>query len=99
MGPEGGKDVRRETSTTSSADVPDRVPDIRIEDVSDAARLSELEGLQVSVWGSSLRDVVPVHVLYIIGTTGGIVLVAYDGDRPVGFALGFLARHGELLYH
>jgi predicted GNAT superfamily acetyltransferase len=72
---------------------------IRIEDVSDAGRLSELEGLQVRVWGSSLREIVPVHALHIVATTGGILLVAYDGDEPVGFALGFLARRDGHLYH
>ena len=73
--------------------------DIVIEDVADSARFRELEQLQMRVWGSDVPDVVPSHVLYIAATTGGIVLGARDGDRTIGFVLGFLARRNGRLYH
>jgi predicted GNAT superfamily acetyltransferase len=92
-------DVRTDRSTVRSTRTPELAPEFRIEDVSDAERLGALEGLQARVWGSGLRDIVPVHVLHIVATTGGIVLIAYEGEVPIGFAFGFLARRDGRLYH
>lgn len=72
---------------------------VRIEDVRAVARLEELEELQVRVWGFEPRHIVPAHVLYIAGSTGGIVLGAYIDEQLVGFALGFLAWTERRPYH
>lgn len=82
---------------TPVADSP--AQDIEISELTGPDRLQELEDLQMRVWGSQVRDVVPAHMLYLAKTTGGIVLAAYDGNRPVGFVLGLLGRRDGRLYH
>ena len=49
------------------------------------------EALQRAVWPGSELDVVPLHVLTTVAHNGGLVLGAFDGERLVGFAWGFLA--------
>ncbi len=48
-----------------------------------------IERLQSKIWGSS-AGVTPVHVLLTIAKEGSVVLIAFDGEEPVGFAYGFL---------
>lgn len=92
-------DLQTEQSRTASLDGQTMASGIRIQDLSSSEHLQGLEDLQVLVWGSGPRMVVPVHVLHIVATTGGIVLGAYDGDQAVGFAFGFLARDRDHLHH
>ncbi len=82
-----------------SVEAPTPGTSIHIEDVSDAEQLRALDNIQVLVWGTGPRDIVPVHVLHVVASTGGIVIVAYDRATPIGFAFGFLARHNGHLYH
>lgn len=72
---------------------------IVIRDVTEVGDVHALLGLQMRVWGGDLSFTVPVHVLHIVSTTGGILLGAYDRTEPVGFLLGFLARRDGCLYH
>jgi chorismate synthase len=92
-------DLKTEKSGATSLEGHGMAPGIRIQDLSSSEHLQGLEDLQVLVWGSGPRMVVPVHVLHIVATTGGIVLGAYDGDQAVGFAFGFLARDRDHLRH
>jgi chorismate synthase len=92
-------DLQTEKSDAGSLDGHTGAPGIRIQDLSSSEHLQGLEDLQILVWGSGPRMIVPVHVLHIVATTGGIVLGAYDGDQPVGFAFGFLARDKGHLHH
>lgn len=62
---------------------------ITIRIIDDPATCRDVERLQQQVWGYDTRDVVPYHQLVTAARWGGTVLVAYDGDRPVGFAYGF----------
>ena len=48
-------------------------------------------GLQRTVWGYSEIDTVPDQMFVVAKKTGGQVLLAFDGKRPVGFALAFVA--------
>lgn len=48
-----------------------------------------LEWLQAEIWGTGI-GVTPGIFLYIIAKEGGVVLLAFDDDQPVGFAYGFL---------
>jgi predicted GNAT superfamily acetyltransferase len=48
-----------------------------------------IEQLQVEIWGSEL-GASPSHLVLTIGKEGGIVLMAFDGETPVGFVFGFL---------
>lgn len=74
-------------------------PSMRIERVSNAARLREIEDLQFQIWGGDPREVVPTHMLYIVEESGGILLAAYDRGRLAGFVLGLLGRSEGRLYH
>ncbi len=72
---------------------------VTIEDVHDLPRLRAIEVLQAAVWGHDNRTVVPGHLLALTAHSGGIVLGAFDGSEPVGFAFGLLGRQGNRLYH
>lgn len=50
--------------------------------------------LQRQVWGYSEIDTVPEQMFIVAKESGGQVLVAYAGDRPVGFALAYAGIHG-----
>src|SRR5690606_31874816 len=63
--------------------------DITIRVVDDSASCRAVEELQLQIWGFQALEVVPYHQLMTAAPWGGIVLVAYDGDEPVGFAYGF----------
>jgi len=54
--------------------------------------------LQQRVWGYSAIDTVPDQIFIVADKTGGHVLVAYEGDEPIGFALAFAAIRGGLAY-
>ena len=63
------------------------------------SRLRAMEDLQELVWGGDYRAVVPAHMLYIVATSGGIVLGAYLDGQLAGFVLGLLAQRNGRLYH
>ncbi len=52
--------------------------------------VNQAEELQRQIWPGSETDVVPGHLLITIENNGGILLGAFEGDRIVGFVLGFL---------
>ena len=54
------------------------------------ADMAQIEELQRLVWPGSETDVVPLHLLLTIAQNGGVVLVAEQGERLVGFLMGFL---------
>ena len=54
------------------------------------ADMAQIEDLQREVWPGSETDVVPLHLLLTVAQNGGIVLVASEGERIVGFVMGFL---------
>jgi predicted GNAT superfamily acetyltransferase len=54
--------------------------------------------LQNSIWGYSAIDIVPDQIFIVAKKTGGQVMTAYDGDKPVGFALAFGAIREGLTY-
>ncbi|MFQ3633685.1 hypothetical protein, partial [Roseiflexus sp.] len=54
-----------------------------------------VEDLQVQVWGSDARDIVPLHLLLTAGKHGGLTLGAFDTDLAppndlIGFVFGFV---------
>ncbi|MGH2819620.1 MAG: GNAT family N-acetyltransferase [Actinomycetota bacterium] len=65
-------------------------PDIAIRIVDDAGAAAVAERLQREVWGMPPGEVVPVHQLITAARWGGVLLVAYAGDDPVGFCYGFV---------
>ena len=50
----------------------------------------EIEELQRQIWPGSDTDIVPAHLLLTVAHNGGVILGAREGDRFVGFVLGFL---------
>ena len=54
--------------------------------------------LQQRIWGYAPLDTVPDQIFIVARKTGGQVMTAYDGDQPVGFALGFAAAREGLTY-
>lgn len=66
------------------------VPEIAIRAVGDAADAKHAEALQRAVWGMPPGEVVPVHQLITAVRWGGMLLVAYEADEPIGFCYGFV---------
>ena len=63
--------------------------------------LNEFEqclALQKSVWGEADRELVPQHVFVVASKTGGQVLGAYEGEKLVGYLLGFVGSHDGRVY-
>ncbi|HEY7351698.1 MAG TPA: GNAT family N-acetyltransferase [Terriglobales bacterium] len=57
-------------------------------------------GLQQAVWGFSDVEIVPHRMFVVALRAGGQVLGAFDGERAIGFLLGFTAqRDGEPYIH
>lgn len=54
--------------------------------------------LQQRVWGYSAIDTVPDQIFIVANKTGGHVLVAYERDEPIGFALAFAAIRDGVAY-
>ena len=48
--------------------------------------------LQIAVWGFEPRDAVPFNQLHPAHLWGGLVLLAVDRDRPIGFSYSFPAK-------
>ncbi len=67
------------------------------------AEIEQTEEIQRQVWPGSEADIVPAHVIVVAAQNGGVVLGAYDGDKMVGFAYGFLGMvptaDGEHIKH
>lgn len=49
-----------------------------------------IESLIAQIWSEDPRIIVPDHFIITIARNGGVALLAFDDDRPVGFCLGFL---------
>lgn len=62
---------------------------VRIVEAADVRDYAAAVTLQRSVWGAG-APIVPAPQLVAAAHTGGVVLVAYEGDRPVGFCYGFV---------
>ena len=54
--------------------------------------------LQRRVWSYADIDTVPDQIFLVARETGGQVLGAFQGDRPVGFALAFAGTHGKKVH-
>lgn len=53
------------------------------------AEFDAIEQLQIDIWGTGI-GATPGIFLYVIAKEGGVVLLALDDDKPVGFSYGFL---------
>ena len=55
-----------------------------------AAEHEQAVEVQKSYWGKDAGNLVPRHVLHSISVYGGHVLGAYDGQKLIGFVMGFI---------
>ncbi len=49
-------------------------------------QIVDLHGL---IWDTNDRDAIPAHLMTAVIHAGGLLLGAWDGERPVGFSLAF----------
>jgi predicted GNAT superfamily acetyltransferase len=69
-------------------------------DIEKISEMRAVEQLQKEVWGFSDRDIVPVLTLIPTIEVGGVLVGAFDKERLVGFAYGFIGREkGNLTLH
>jgi predicted GNAT superfamily acetyltransferase len=69
-------------------------------DIEQISEMRAVEQLQKEVWGFSDRDIVPVLTLIPTIEVGGVLVGAFDKERLVGFAYGFIGREkGKLTLH
>ena len=61
--------------------------EIKISMVTQPKALRDLKLLQRAIWGPGYE--VPTHMLIAAVGNGGVALVAYDEEKPVGFVFGF----------
>lgn len=63
---------------------------VRIEALSRWDQMLALEDLQAEVWSGSEAEIVPAHMLLTIALNGGVLLGGFDGERLIGFVMGFV---------
>lgn len=70
---------------------------VQITSVEEPADLDVLRGVMDGIWGANV--VPPRNLLRGMALGGGCLLLAADGDGPVGFALGWLGWEGGVHLH
>src|SRR5271168_5441546 len=66
--------------------------------IHDVQEMNVCVELQQRIWGYAPLDTVPDQIFIVAKKTGGQVMLAYDADKPVGFALAFAATRDGLTY-
>lgn len=61
-----------------------------IQPIDTPKQANALVPLQTIVWEMDRSEAVPAHILIAIAKNGGLLLGAYDGDKLIGFTLGWL---------
>lgn len=88
-----------ETSVTDTTASPAK-QQTTVRPVHDADAMKVCVELQQRVWGYSPVDTVPDQIFIVANKTGGHVLMAYENEEPIGFALAFAAaRDGRTYLH
>lgn len=73
---------------------------IGIRDLKSIEDLSQLKAVEKEVWGMTDEDALPLTLAIACQAAGNIFVGAFDKDRLVGFAFGFLGReHGQTTIH
>lgn len=77
------------------------VSDVTIKILKDVPSFRRIEALQIEIWGTIERDVIPVHQLMAASGAGGAVLGAFDErGEMIGFCYGFAGwRRGAPLFY
>src|SRR5215210_570310 len=75
-------------------------PRIQIQPIESMAQMKALEKLQQDVWGWDDLDTTPLMNFIILKELGGTLIGAFDGERVVGFAFGFVGwDEGQAVFH
>jgi len=73
---------------------------IGIRDLKSIDDLSQLKAVEKEVWGMADEDALPLTVVIALRAAGNIFVGAFDKEKLVGFAFGFLGReHGQTTIH
>lgn len=79
---------------------PKAKPVVTIRDLETFDDLQQVESVEREVWGLADIDVLPLTMVIATRAAGNIWLGAFDKDRLVGFAFGFLGiEHGRVMLH
>lgn len=74
--------------------------EISIRTITSIAEMHEVEDLQREVWQVPDVEVVPNSQLIAAVKAGGVLLGAFDGEKMVGFAYGFVSfEKGQMAHH
>jgi predicted GNAT superfamily acetyltransferase len=73
---------------------------IVIRDLKSIDDLSQLKAVEREVWGMADDDTLPLTLAIALKTAGNIFVGAFDKEKLIGFAFGFLGReHGQTTIH
>jgi predicted GNAT superfamily acetyltransferase len=61
-----------------------------IKPIESTADIKAVVDVEAEAWGMDRADTVPEHVLTAVAREGGVLLGAYEGERLIGFTLGWL---------
>src|SRR6266852_5003198 len=75
-------------------------PQIAIRDLNKIEDLTQLKAVEKEVWGMANEDTLPLTLAIACKAAGNIFIGAFDRNKLVGFAFGFLGReHGVTTIH
>lgn len=73
---------------------------IGVRDLKSINDLSQLKAVEKEVWGMADEDTLPLTLAIACKAAGNIFVGAFDKEKLVGFAFGFLGReHGQTTIH
>ena len=76
------------------------IPTIQIQEIDSILQMKALEKLQQDVWGWNDLDTTPLMDFIILKELGGTLIGAFDGERLIGFAFGFVGYdEGQVVFH
>ncbi len=64
--------------------------EIVVRTVTDIEEMHQLEAVQREIWANDEHMIIHTHWMVALAHNGGLVLGAFDGERVVGFLVGFL---------
>ena len=74
--------------------------EIVVRDLNSVDDLNQLKAVEKEVWGMDDDDAMPLTVAIALRAAGNIFVGAFDKDKLVGFAFGFLGQeHGQTTIH
>ena len=75
-------------------------PQIVVRDLKTFDEFRQLKAVEKEVWGMADEDSIPLTLAIACKAAGNIFVGAFDKDKLVGFAFGFLGReHGQTMIH